>query len=165
MYLVNYTLLLFNLLMAFYPFDGGRLVQVAIWKATNYATSVRWSTAVGMAGAGAAALFGVLYGQFFLILLGIFGFLVCYRQMQAVAAYGADPGYDVGYYDARQREPGGRQGKRQAKRRERQQTQRAAQEAELDRVLGKVKAEGLHSLTRKEKKVLQQAADSRRDAG
>ena len=30
-YLVNYTLLLFNLALVFYPFDGGRLIQTALW--------------------------------------------------------------------------------------------------------------------------------------
>jgi len=51
------------------------------------------------------------------------------------------------------------------KRFERKQKQRDAREAELDRVLAKVKDQGLHSLTRKEKKVLQRATDDRRGGG
>jgi len=45
---------------------------------------------------------------------------------------------------------------------ERKRKQAAAREAELDRVLAKVKEKGLHSLTRGEKKTLQQATDERR---
>ncbi|MEL7089612.1 MAG: DUF6576 domain-containing protein, partial [Planctomycetota bacterium] len=162
-YLVNYTLLLFNLALVFYPFDGGRLIQTALWAKFGYQKSMKWATAAGMAGAGAVVMFGLVKGQFFIALIGVFGFITCYRQNQALAAgaYPDDPGYDVGYYNARDGAGGGISASQQ-KKIEKRRVKQQATEAKVDRILAKVADQGLQSLTKKEKKTLNQATASKR---
>ena len=48
---------------------------------------------------------------------------------------------------------------------ERQRQKRADEEREVDRILDKVRDQGLHSLTRQEKKILSRATERHRDAG
>jgi len=69
--------------------------------------------------------------------------------------------YDVGYYNARAREnrkPGlfaRWQNARAQRQRDADQQRERKREAEIDRILAKVKNEGMHSLTEREKKALQ----------
>ena len=164
LYLVNYTLLLFNLLLVFYPFDGGRLVQVALWWKFGYDRSMRWALAIGMAGAGGVAAFGLVKGTFLLIFIGAFGFYTCYRQNQALSAgmLQEEVTYDPGYYNALEKQSRG--SVRSDKRREKQRRKQADTDAEVDRILTKVQAQGLQSLTRGEKKTLNRETEKKRRA-
>ncbi|MEM1211324.1 MAG: site-2 protease family protein [Planctomycetota bacterium] len=169
-YLVNYTLLLFNLFLVFYPFDGGRLVQVALWAKFGYYKSMKWATAIGMAGAGGIAVFGLINRQFFLVLIGVFGFITCYRQSQMIAAGQIDDGptYDPGFYNQRDEKTGyltRKKLERQRKAAEKSARQEAADQAEVNRVLDKVLEQGLNSLSAREKRILQQDTDRKRNAG
>lgn len=95
---INFILGAFNALLIFYPFDGGRLVQIALWKILGFYRSMMVATVFGMIGAGAVIALGVwiLYdsggGSFMLPLIGFLGFSNCYRQFtqlrQARQAYG-----------------------------------------------------------------------------
>jgi len=162
LYVVNYALLLFNICLIFYPFDGGRLVQVAIWAKYGYGRSMHIATRLGMAGAVVVALVGFAKQEFLLFIIALFGFMTCYRQLQMIKAMGVESvAYDVGYYNARAREnrkPGlfaRWQNARAQRQRDADQQRERKREAEIDRILAKVKNEGMHSLTEREKKALQ----------
>ena len=169
--LVNYSLLLFNLCLAFYPFDGGRIVQTALWAAVGYTTSMRWATAIGMAGAGAVGVYGLLNGQWMLIWLAVFGFYTCYRQSHGLIVDQGQGAYEPASYD-RASQSTDRPAWLARWRRRRSERQRARRQAEelrlnslVDRILAKVKERGLHSLTDAEKRALQHATDRQRRAG
>jgi len=176
---VNYLLLLFNLLLLFYPFDGGRLVQVALWTQLGYQRSMRIATVVGMVGAVAVAFFGIMSRQMMLIFIAVFGFIACYQQSRALRLGGGmvDPygnqlfdgeSWKAGDVDGGEREPGfiARWVEARAERKaERQRQAEAAEQAEVDRILAKVHNEGIGALTDKEKRTLNNATQKQRNSG
>jgi len=172
-YVINYVLLLFNLALVFYPFDGGRMVQIAMWAKLGYGRSMYLACRVGMVGAGAVMVFALFKSEWLLLFIGMFGFNTCF-QRNRVLKYEAAMGttYDPGYYDRRAEKAPVRPGVvgRWLERRCRNRAERAARrdavtEAEVDRILAKVKEQGLHSLTEAEKKKLQKATDRQRKVG
>lgn len=172
LFVVNYVLFLFNLALVFYPFDGGRLVQIALWKKFGYGKSMFIATRVGMGGAVLVALFGLAKGNLMLVFIGGFGFYTCYQQAKFLKAEGAglyDAAYEnVSYSGGRASQPGFFERMRQKRANEkarRQQDEKRRREAEVDRILAKVKNSGLQSLTEKEKRTLQQETDRQQKAG
>jgi Zn-dependent protease len=164
LFVVNYALLLFNVLLIFYPFDGGRLIQIGLWKLIGYGRSMVIATRVGMVGAILVALVGLVMLSGLLILIAIFGFVVCYQQ-GVMLRYGQEPEgfeYDLGYNDGPESEeklsPYARWKMQREQVRQKKEQERMAQaEQDLDRILAKIKSEGLASLTSSEKRILQRA--------
>lgn len=178
-FVVNYALLLFNVCLVFYPFDGGRLVQIALWAKVGYVKSMEFATVFGMGGAVLVLLVGAFKGQFLLMLIGVFGFFTCYQQrtmirhMKAEGAFGidvpvgtympSDPMLRASYED----DDGDKESFVARKRRERDEAKAARAKAradkdnaEIDRILDKIHQHGIQSLTAREKKTLE--ADSER---
>ncbi len=168
LFYINYFLLLFNLALLFYPFDGGRLVQAVLWMKIGYARSMKVATVVGMAGAVGVVFYGLAVGEPWLLLIALFGFVVCYKQWKMLK-YGG-PQYDTGVqYDTganydpvlhAEHKPGwfSRMHKRRMEGKQlKEQRRREQEEAEIDRILAKVHREGLASLSEREKKLLQNA--------
>ncbi|MAE60156.1 MAG: hypothetical protein CMJ49_02240 [Planctomycetaceae bacterium] len=167
LFVVNYALLLFNLALVFYPFDGGRLVQEALWWRLGYGRSMRIATLVGLAGAVVVALVGLAWDELLLVFIGVFGFITCYQQRKQMRFEGADEPAWGQSFDAQG--SADRTGwferwrdRRAAARGQRLREQREQREAEVDRILAKVHEEGLASLSEKEKRVLSEATESKR---
>ena len=181
LFYVNYILLLFNLLLVFYPFDGGRLVQIGLWKRVGYQRSMHIATGVGMVGAVGVGLYGIIVQQFLLLLIGVFGLYTCYQQRQQLrheeAEFGESEwwkqGFDapdpIVYGEGGGDASGLRQG-RLTRWREQRRTRKklkavqeaADLEARVDRILEKVSREGMDQLSRKEKRTLREATERRR---
>ncbi len=171
---VNYLLLLFNLLMVFYPFDGGRLVQIALWTQVGRRRSLLIATVVGMVGAVGVAFYGIVVRQLFLIMIAAFGFYACYRQRQmvqqegvAASLYGGpDDAFDLyGTGDDDEPREGilARWSRRRAQRREaKREQEQVAREQRIDDILRKVSEHGIASLTAREKRTLQNATEAKR---
>lgn len=183
LFVVNYALLLFNLLLVFYPFDGGRLVQIALWKWLGYVRSMRIATTIGMVGAAAVAGVGLWNANFMLIVIAVFGFITCMQQRRMLRYAGsAAPEIDPRYAAAYETQAGGRGawfgggggdgggGTRAESRRAAKIARDAiarrrkaeAETAEIDRILDKVRASGMQSLTRKEQATLRRETDRQR---
>ncbi len=159
---VNYGLLLFNVLLVFYPFDGGRMVQIALWTRLGYARSMKIATTLGMAGAIAAAIFALGVNNSLLLAVCVFGFMTCYQQSRYLRQAGeyemSCDARDESSYEAR---PGLMQRWRNArslKAANRAATSRREQQELVDQILAKVHQHGLASLSEKEKAVLQRAS-------
>lgn len=182
LFVVNYSLLLFNLALLFYPFDGGRLVQIALWKKLGFAKSMRIALRIGMGGAIAVALYGIVAREFMIIFIAFFGFFTCYQQSvmyaqqeprgfgRAMTGVHYSPEFDGPPEDEEPREQkiGWFKRMRMRAAARRKAAERAAQEAldaEVDRILAKVKDQGLQSLTDKEKKTLKHATERQRRVG
>lgn len=170
LFVVNYALLLFNLMLIFYPFDGGRLVQIALWKMVGYGKSLRWATALGIVGAVVVIVFGLSKNDSLLVCIAIFGLMACVqqrRQLQEFDPYGLGlaPSYDAKSTN-RDVQPGWLARWRESRRHrafDRKQTQARRHTVEIDRILDKIHRKGMGSLTAREKQTLQNA--SHRDAG
>ncbi len=169
LFVVNYSLLLFNLALLFYPFDGGRLVQIILWKKLGYVRSMTIATRVGMIGAVGVALYGIMSRNLMLMMIALFGFIACYQQGQMMRQYDMMGGGGHAPYGGHapqvERKIGWLERRRinaAARRRAAERESDAKLDAEVDRILAKVKEQGLQSLSDKEKKTLQTATDRQR---
>jgi len=169
LFAVNYGLLLFNVLLVFYPFDGGRLLQIALWTRMGYSKSMRIATAFGMAGAVLVAVVGLAWNNSLLLLIAIFGFITCYQQRQQLAAIGDfDHGEDFDVGQSTWNRPAkkgwlARWRDARTQRAARKQSQRqSTMERRIDEILSKVHQHGLASLTPAERRVLQDDTDRKR---
>lgn len=174
----NYILLLFNLL-PMYPLDGGRLLQEILWYRMGYLRSLLIATRIGMIGAIVVGVFA-LWAQWWIVLaIAIFGYITCMQQQRMarfyMAEYGAgfgghEPAGAYGTFEQSFERPAERPSfwerrrqKREARRRRRMEVQRRMEEEELDAILEKVRQHGLQSLSRQEKRVLENATARRRE--
>ena len=165
---ISYIILLFNLLPIF-PFDGGRILQVALWPRLGYVRSMEIATGVGIFGAIGLGLFGLFTGQSWLLLmLAVFGGFTCWQTRQQLAwsdpmaglggsefaaSLRDDPEPEPGYFERRK----ARQQEQKAIRVQIEEDQRLAA---VDAVLRKVSQDGIDSLTPPERRILE--AETRR---
>ncbi|MBY0307633.1 MAG: hypothetical protein K2Q09_02725, partial [Phycisphaerales bacterium] len=80
----NAALLLFNVLLPFYPFDGGRIVQELLWRRFGYSRSMWIATTLGLVGAVGLGLFALWGRNMQMFLVAAFGGLTCWQQRQAL---------------------------------------------------------------------------------
>ncbi len=170
---VNYWLLLFNLILLMYPFDGGRILQTILWPYIGFARSMYMSTTVGMVGAVILGLFGLMKADFLFVGIAVFGYITCMnmRRMLAGGEIYDERLYGGGYTQqtSRGRNRGIFSGWLAA-RRERARIRRIAEDrrrehdedAEVDRILQKVHEHGMQTLTRAEKRTLELATQRQR---
>lgn len=162
---VNYGLLMFNLLLVFYPFDGGRMVQELLWVKVGYYKSMMFATRIGMIGAVIAAMVG-LVTSFMLVVIAIFGFITCYRQYQQLREMG--PGewadstdYSAAYIQPDRKPPKG-PGYFARRKAQRDAESEVDEQKRVDEILAKVSASGMSSLTRSERNYLKKATENQR---
>ena len=170
-FLVNYALLAFNLLLVFYPFDGGRIIQELLWFKFGYYKSMRFATIVGMIGACVVVGVGLTAFSLMLILIGAFGFHTCYRQRQMLLEAGPygfneeDSGVDYGASlrtSTRAIRKQSRFSRWSAERVKKRAQEEAAEQVKIDQILAKVSAHGMHSLNWWEKRTLKKATERQR---
>jgi len=164
LFVVNYALLLFNLLLIYYPFDGGRMIQIALWPKMGYIRSMRLACSLGTAGAVITALIGLATANSMLVMIAAFGFYACYQQARALREAGdGEFALDVGTITDRPRQSKGML-RRWRDARTRKASQRQAQrqlrlDQEVDRILDKIHREGLVSLTPSERRTLERLSN------
>jgi Zn-dependent protease len=166
-FLVNYALTMFNLLLVFYPFDGGRIVQELLWFKYGYYKSMMFATAVGMVGACIVAAVGLASLSLLLILIAGFGFYTCWQQRTMLKQAGPEEFETETLYAAAYEPltPKRKQPSRWAVRRAAKKQQQEREEQEnIDAILAKVSASGMNSLTWWEKRTLQRATERQRKA-
>ncbi len=172
-FVVNYILLLFNTAMLFYPLDGGRILQAILWWRLGYGRGSFITFRIGIAGACLALLVGLLSENKMLSVIAIFGLIESVQlgmrlKSEAFAGQSYSP---VGYGRHEQPvsdQPGimTRWSERRRKRVvEARQQREQALNTEVDRILDKVRDQGLASLSSKEKKILGKATEKKKGAG
>ena len=161
LYYVNWILLAFNVFVPMYPMDGGRIFQAILWARIGHTRSMRISLKLGIVFAIILVVFGML-GSPLLMGIGLFGGIVCWvehRRLTAPDVLGG-PSIDLSaafdHPEREQAEPG--PSRRELKQQEREQKL----QEEIDRVLEKIAKQGMGSLTRAEKKLLQQETERKR---
>lgn len=181
---VNYVLLLFNMLLPIFPFDLGRTIQELLWMRIGYYASMVIATNIGIV--ASIVLVGVgLYlagafsaDYFFLSGVAIFGFVQCVNMRRELEMNAALMDNEFGYdfsegYTSLDRQTGGDDEPRLKRslspmaifrgwRERRQAAYSAKAEQELDRILDKIHAQGMGSLSRSERKLLETASNRRR---
>jgi stage IV sporulation protein FB len=162
LYFVNalsLVLLLFNLLPMF-PLDGGRLLQAVLWPKLGYATSMRFAVRIGFVGAVLLGVFGAVMGRWMLVGIAVFGGVTCYMTIKQLAYTNAMLGFESdeyltgGFDDSKEEKVS-----RRDRRREKEEARRQREMEEVDRILAKIKASGMESLTGREKRLLHKATE------
>lgn len=167
-YLVNLSLFLFNL-WPMYPMDAGRMLHCALWARGSHRRATLITTSVGMVAAILMGLWGMVSGPRLLLLsIAILGYIECMQTRQMARAEYDDELYGhelIGASAPRRREGWlARWRRRRSETRRRRQAEfEAMQATEVDRILAKVHEHGIQSLTRAEKRTLEEATRRERD--
>lgn len=180
-YYVNLLLLAFNVLLPMYPMDGGRLVQALLWRQLGYRRSMNIAATLGLFAAGCVFVFAMVGQDVTLMSIAIFGGLICWMEKKRLEFMGEaeTPWADRAGAGAGMRGGGAGAGgaggrgeswidfdaqREEAEARAKAREQAEADQQELDRLLAKIKAEGMGALTRKEKAWLEGQSQRRRGA-
>lgn len=173
---VNTILLAINL-VPLLPLDGGRIVESLLRRRRGEIEAELLAIRVGYAAAIALAVSGLLLDQLALLVLAAFGALWGHRRSQQIRAsesLGADgdeslpPGLFAPRGDSRsQREARRREEaeRREEERRRRAEEAEASRQAEIDRILVKIRREGIDALTAAERRSLERETQRRRGGG
>lgn len=157
-HVVNLILLGFNVLMPMYPMDGGRIMQALLWRKMGLQKSMEISLTIGMVTAGVVGVLAIVVGAMVLLAIAILGGLVCYSEKKRLSFLG-----DAGEQDWRAtNRAADAQSERAARAAERERERRLKARAEVERILDKIRDQGLHSLTKREKRVLENETDRQR---
>ncbi|MGV6814071.1 MAG: site-2 protease family protein [Phycisphaerales bacterium] len=154
MYSINLVLLVFNLLVPMLPLDSARILMALLWKRSGESKAM-WQTAtIGLGVATALGLVGLVFqdGKM-LFAIAIFGGIVCSmerRRLQFLQYGQMIPGLgDAG--------EAWKQGGLVD-----EDDEEIIPQEEVDRILGKITASGMDSLSRKERRLLKRATESSR---
>ncbi len=182
-YYMNAILLAFNIVVAAFPLDGGRIVQELMWRKIGYRRAMAIATSIGLGAALALGVFGLVAQSFTLMGVAIFCGVTCFveRQRLRFAGAGGESGgegwlpeleaWKTGGAAAAATGRGGRghlrlvrddddSAAREAAKKK--ADEEARESAEVDRILAKIAASGLDSLSRSEQRFLRQATNKRR---
>lgn len=174
LYAVNVLLFLFNMLLLCMPFDGGLIVQELLWFAFGWHRSMVYACRFGLVFSLLVGFTCLAFGQIGLAVTLAFGFYYCYQtlnmlpmiQEQRQYGFGGDDLWEVDKIAKKKESAFAKWRKRRAEARmEKIRRETAAAEAEVDRILAKVKAQGLQSLTEREKRTLKQDTERRNRVG
>jgi Zn-dependent protease len=166
-YYMNLILLAFNMLVPMFPMDCGRVVQELLWWRLGYKRSMQIAVKVGFAGAIVLGMIGFATSEMRLMALALFGGSVCYSEFRRLAMMEDESpwGFDTDKgYQGFKSEPVKRVRKAD-KAVTRRQEQEQKEQVEVDRILDKVRAQGLASLSSRERAALQAATDRTRAKG
>lgn len=188
-YSVSWALLLFNLLPIYY-LDGGQMLQAALWKRMGWYRSMLLTVNIGIAGAvimmmlclaGAGPLRWIANLTLWIMLSCLLRCIEMRRMLIAEGPYAFEEETDTTDYsaareswkefDTRERKERQRVSKRELKAQAKAEKEAAAREAErvaneakLDQVLAKISSQGKDSLSRSERKFLEQMTEAKRKA-
>jgi len=189
LYYANLILLAFNVLLPMYPMDGGRLLQALLWRKMGYRRSMSISINIGLAAAILVGCYAIFSGAMVLLAIAIFGGITCMSERARLAFIGGD-GYASDNPDNDPSEAWKRQGEdastdradisasaarmaRHAADRESRAAKVAAESAAaeqsrkeaIDLILAKIKATGMGSLSKREKALLAEETNQKRQLG
>lgn len=165
----NFYLLAFNMLIPMFPMDAGRVVHAMIWKKRGPFEATSIASRIGLFIGVTMIVAGLVLENITLAAIGLFGALLCWQELR-IQRFEADPvlgggvpgmssmssmtGLAGSAFDPDDEPPSKRELKKQA--------QLEAEEQEVDRILEKISAQGMASLTAQEKKTLKKASESKR---
>lgn len=172
-YNANLALLLFNMLLPMYPMDCGRVVQELLWSRLGYKKATIIACNLGMVVAVIVGMYALVgdHPRSMLLGLALFGGLTSFTTRRRVAlmdhpepwSFDTDRGYRGLNADAPAKARGEEaQSDRAYQAALKRQQREKAQQAEVDRILAKIRASGMDSLTRGERATLKDATEKQR---
>lgn len=161
---MNLYLLLFNLALVMYPFDGGRIVQELLWSKIGYKRSMEIAVLIGFGGAIVLGAIGFANDSVNLVIIAVFGAVACWQERQRIRIGAIPEADEYGLWKGMDADSGSATtvSARQVRKQEKAQEAERVQQEEVDRILAKIAAEGMASLTRREKRILEGETKKRR---
>ncbi len=153
---INVYLVLFNMLVAMFPMDAGRVLHALLWRKLGQTSAMGLTARVGLGFAVLLIAGGLIANNVTLAFIGLFGGLICWQELR-VLRFETDPltaSLELAEIEEEDSQPSRRALKAQAK--------REAEAAEIDRILAKISQSGMDSLNARERKTLAKASESRR---
>jgi len=172
---VNWLLLLFNTVLVGLPFDGGRMLQAALWPRLGHYQATKVAIYSGFVVAVLVGIYAIIYTEPMMAFLTIFIFVSCAQEWMALESAHEDSlfGYDFsqGYTSLEKDEAPAPpkpkkqnfiqrwRAKRAAKKLQQEIEQREADEQRMDELLQKIQKYGKGSLTDEEQRFLKRVAE------
>lgn len=156
----NLILLAFNVLVPAYPMDGGRLLQASLWSRWGYNRATETTVIVGFAASMAMGVIGLASNASILVVIAVLSFWSCWSERKRIrgeAELGGEFAMGASLAPAEDLEDPWT-----IQRKAKQRRTIAEEQREVDRILEKIAATGMSSLTRAEKKTLKQATARKR---
>lgn len=171
---ISWALFVFNLIPAL-PLDGGRIFQALLWFKLGFYRATLIATVVGMCASVLMAIYGLtgINSWWGVLLICIAGscFLYCYQQRTQVKAAGpwefqdeSGPDLSASLWSPDEDKPrrSRKLSRRAVRKLRKQQQDEEAEQAQIDAILAKVSAHGMHSLTWSERRALRKATERQR---
>jgi Zn-dependent protease len=170
-YFLSYILLLFNLLPIF-PLDGGQLLQSILWQPLGYFRSMMITMNVGLVGSVLLFAFGLAKlgsgGGLLIVIIAAMCFINCFQMRAMLKAEGPwafqdedSIDYTSSLYEV-ERKPSRWRVRRAERRAAKLENEERAERERIDRILEKVSAHGMHSLSWWERRALRKATEHQR---
>lgn len=172
---VNWVQLLFNVLLIGIPFDGGRMLQAALWPRLGHYQASKMAIYAGFTIMLLIGLTAFVFGEVILFFLMVFVFVSCAQEYEILENANEDAlfGYDFsqGYTSLEKDEPlpppqEQKQNfiqrwlaKRAALKEQRELEEREADDRRMDELLQKIQKFGKDSLTDEEQRFLKRVSD------
>lgn len=171
---VNWLQLLVNVVLIGIPFDGGRMLQAALWPRLGHFQASKVAIYAGFVVMLLVGLASIVWSEPLLAFLTIFIFMACAQEMMILESAHEDSlfGYDFsqGYTSLEKDEPAPPRPKKQnfiqrwlarrAARKQQEETeQREADDRRMDELLEKIQKFGKDSLSEEEHRFLKRVAD------
>jgi Zn-dependent protease len=158
----NLILLAFNVLVPAYPMDGGRLLQASLWSRWGYHRATETTVYVGFAAAMAMGIVGLASNSSILVVIAALALWSCWTERRRIRGEidlgSGDFAMGTSLSPAEDLEDPWT-----IRRKARERRALAHERAEVDRILEKIAATGMASLTRAEKKTLKRATARKRE--
>jgi stage IV sporulation protein FB len=173
---INWILLLFNIVLVGHPFDGGRMLQAALWPKLGHYQSSKIAIYAGFFVAVVVGLYSIVRSEPLAAYLTIFIFMACAQEWMTLESAHEDSlfGYDFsqGYTslekeDMQPAPPKPRKqnflqrwlARRAARKHREEIEQREAEDRRMDELLEKIQKFGKESLTDEEHRFLKRVSD------
>lgn len=156
-YAINVYLTLFNMLLPMFPMDCGRVVQELLWWKMGYHKSMVISTTIGLVAAVCVGTYAIFAETPMLLGIAVFSGFTCYSQKQQLKLM-----VDQSEPWAASLRDDDRDDRKKYAAAARQQQRERDKQAEVDRILAKIAATGMDSLSRREKAALKEATERKR---
>jgi len=171
---VNWVQFLFNVLVIGIPFDGGRMLQAALWPRMGHYQATKVAIYSGFFFMAMSVLASFVVNDVLLLTLAVFIFISCAQEWMALEAEREESlfGYDFsqGYTSLEKDEPRPVEPKkknfiqrwldeRAAKKEQEEMEQREADDQRMDELLDKIQKFGKESLTDEENRFLKRVSD------